>query len=160
MLLAVYLNDHLAGATAGLELARRASANNRGTALGEPLERLTGEIDEDREALLALMSSLSVRVDRVKVLGGWGAEKLGRLKPNGRLLSYSPLSRLLELEGLLLAVQGKLALWQTLKELEGRQPPLARAGLARLLERAERQLTELQSQHRAIVAGSLATEIC
>jgi hypothetical protein len=49
-LLAIYLNDHLAGATAGLELARRARGSNRDTELGEFLERLTGEIEEDREA--------------------------------------------------------------------------------------------------------------
>lgn len=33
--LAIYLNDHLAGATAGLELARRARGRNAGTPLGE-----------------------------------------------------------------------------------------------------------------------------
>ena len=110
MLLATYLNDHLAGATAGLELARRSAANNRGSALGPYLANLAQEIDEDRDALLTLMSDLDIGTDRIKVFGGRAVEKLARLKPNGRLLSYSPLSRLLELEGLMLGVRGKLAL--------------------------------------------------
>jgi hypothetical protein len=114
MLLATYLNDHLAGATAGRELARRASASNRGSELGRFLEDLARQIDEDRDSLIELMRALGVGVDCVKVVGGWTAAKLGRLKPNGKLLGYSPLSRLLELEGLLLGVRGKLALWQSL----------------------------------------------
>jgi hypothetical protein len=47
-LLGIYLNDHLAGAMGGIELARRALRNNRGTPLAADLERLVREIDEDR----------------------------------------------------------------------------------------------------------------
>ena len=36
-LLSIYLNDHLAGATIGVELARRIRARNRGTPLGDYL---------------------------------------------------------------------------------------------------------------------------
>ena len=100
-MLAIYLNDHLAGSTVGVELARRAAANNRKSAYGRFLEQLAAEIREDRETLLDIMRSLGVGIDRVKVSAAWAAEKLGRLKLNGRLLGYSPLSRLvglLELE--------------------------------------------------------------
>jgi hypothetical protein len=152
MLVSTYLNDHLAGATAGRELARRAAGNNRGTALGRFLEQLAQEVDEDRDSLLALMSEMQITPDRVKVLAGWAAEKLGRLKPNGRLLSYSPLSRLVELEGLLLGARGKLALWTALQTLEGDQPVLARADLGALSRRAEDQLEQLE-QHRLQAAA-------
>lgn len=152
MLLATYLNDHLAGATAGLELARRSAANNRGSALGPYLADLAQEIDEDRDALLTLMSDLDIGTDRIKVFGGRAVEKLARLKPNGRLLSYSPLSRLLELEGLMLGVRGKLALWEALRAIEAQQPKLAKADLASLIHRAERQLSELE-RHRLEIAS-------
>lgn len=155
MLLATYLNDHLAGATAGRELARRAASNNRGSPLGQFLVVLAQEIDEDRDALLALMSELEVGTDRIKVLGGWTAEKLARLKPNGRLLSYSPLSRLVEVEGLLLGVRGKLALWQALEVIQAGEPGLAKADLAFLSQRAERQLAELEQHRRAVAPGAL-----
>jgi hypothetical protein len=144
VLLATYLNDHLAGATAGRELARRAAASNEGSPLGDFLEGLAVEIDEDRDALLALMAALDVGVDRLKVLGGWTVEKLGRLKPNGKLLGYSPLSRLLELEALSLGVTGKLGLWQALEEVALSERAIAVIDLPGLQERAERQLQQLE----------------
>ncbi len=155
MLLATYLNDHLAGATAGRELARRAASNNRGSALGEVLGRLAQEIDEDRDVLIGLMGKLQIPPDRLKVLAGWGAEKLARLKPNGRLVSYSPLSRLLELEGLLLGVRGKLALWIALQAIEAEESALARADLESLCGRAERQIEELEQRRLQVVPHAL-----
>lgn len=155
MLLATYLNDHLAGATAGRELARRSAASNRGSDLGRFLADLAGEIDEDRDALLSVMSDLGVGTDRIKVLGGWTAEKLGRLKLNGRLLGYSPLSRLVELEGLVLGVRGKLALWQALEVIQAGEPRLAKTDLAFLSQRAERQLDDLERHRRASVPEAL-----
>jgi hypothetical protein len=156
MLLATYLNDHLAGATVGRELARRAAGNNRGSELGRFLEGLALEIDQDRDSLIELMRELDVGIDRAKVLGGWAAEKLGRLKPNGKLLGYSPLSRLLELEALTLGVRGKLALWLALKEIEANEPGLASIDLADLTVRAERQLAALEPHRLASVEGALA----
>ena len=115
--LATYLNDHLAGATAGAELARRAASENAGTALGSFLSELAGEIAEDRAALRELMAALGVGVDRKKVALGWAAEKAGRLKPNAQLLGYSPLSPLVELEALLLGIEGKRLLWRSLQAI-------------------------------------------
>ena len=61
------------------------------------------------------MARLGVRRDPVKPMLAWAGEKLGRLKPNGQLRGYSPLSRLVELEGLELGVTGKLQLWRALE---------------------------------------------
>jgi hypothetical protein len=148
MLLAIYLNDHLAAATGGLELAKRAAASNRDSAHGPRLQGLAGEIEEDRDTLLEIMRTLGVRVDRIKVLAGWGAEKLGRLKLNGRVRGYSPLSRVVELEGLTLGVHGKRALWRTLAELEPAPAGLAAFDLAVLTTRADAQLRELEHHRR------------
>jgi hypothetical protein len=156
MLLAIYLNDHLAGATVGRELAKRAAASNRGTPIGAFLLRLTDEIEKDRATLLAIMHELGIRVDRLKVLGGWGAEKLGRLKLNGRMFGYSPLSRVVELEGLTLGVEGKLLLWRTLSVLEPAPAALARFDLPDLIRRAERQLAELEDHRRQSVATAFS----
>jgi hypothetical protein len=150
MLLAIYLNDHLAGSTLGRELARRAAASNRDSSYGPFLQELAARVDEDREALLAIMHALGVRVDRAKVLGGWSAEKLGRLKPNGRLRGYSPLSRVVELEGLTLGVSGKLALWRSLQTLQERSS--MGAELVRLIDRGQGQLDELEAHRLRAVA--------
>jgi hypothetical protein len=154
-LIAIYLNDHLAGATVGAELARRAAGNNRGSPYGQFLEELATEIRADRESLLAIMRSLRVRVDRVKVSAAWAAEKLGRLKLNGRLRGYSPLSRLVELEALTLGVSGKLALWRALDQLEPQRPELSKEALRDLIARAQRQLDSLEQQQRNAVTSAL-----
>jgi len=52
---------------------------------------------------------------RYKVLGGWAAEKVARFKPNGRLLQRSPLSSVVDLESLLLGIEGKRACWRVLR---------------------------------------------
>jgi len=109
--LPIYLNDHLAGATLGIELVRRTRRENRGGELGEFLAWLETQLVEDRGALLALIDKPSLAKGSL----AWLAEKAGRLKTNGHLLSYSPLSRLLELEGLKAGIEGKLSLWLALE---------------------------------------------
>jgi hypothetical protein len=154
--LAIYLNDHLAGATAGLELSKRAAANNRRAVYGVPLARLAVEIEEDRATLLAIMHELGVRVDRVKMAGGWVAEKLGRLKLNGGVLRYTPLSRVVELEGLTLGVHGKLTLWRRLDELEPAPLGLATFDLATQIRRAQLQIEQLDDLRGQSTADAFA----
>ena len=158
-LLAIYLNDHLAGATGGLELARRSSRQNQEGELGSFLRRLADEIAEDREALSRIMQTLDIGRDRVKVAGGWTAEKLGRLKPNGRLTGYSPLSRVVELEGLIVGVNGKLALWQSLLQVAPAEPRIDTAEIEALARRAEAQIEELRRHHRGAATEAFAGEL-
>jgi hypothetical protein len=144
--LSIYLNDHLAGSTVGVNLARRAAGSNQGTSYGPVLEALAGEIQEDRQSLLDVMERLSVDEDRLKTALAWGAEKAGRLKLNGELRGYSPLSRLEELEALSLGVEGKLALWRTLQRTHGSDPRLSGMDLDELVRRARLQRRRLESQ--------------
>ena len=143
------MQDHLAGATGGLELARRGAESNEGTPLGEFLEGLAVEIEEDRETLKEIMAALDVGEDKVKNAFGWGGEKLGRLKPNGQLTGYSPLSRIVELEGLTVGVRGKQSLWENLRATFGEE--VAGRNLDGLINRASRQIDQL-TEHRAEAA--------
>lgn len=142
--LAIYLNDHVAAAAAGVDLARRAAQGRRGSDAGERLERLADDIMVDRGALLAMLRSLGIPVRQYKCVAMWAAEKAARLKPNGRLRSRSPLSGLVELEALRLAVEGKAAGWRTLLSLVDREPGLDAGDLRALLDRAEAQITVLE----------------
>jgi hypothetical protein len=155
-LLAIYLNDHLAGSTVGVELSRRAATENRGNAYGPFLERLANEIAEDRRALLRLMETMDIRTDHMKVAAAWSAEKLGRLKFNGRLRGYSPLSRVVELEGLRLGVTGKLAMWRALDNLGNVSGLRESADLPELIARAERQLSGLEDHRLRATAEALS----
>ena len=92
-LLAIYLNDHLAGATVGVELARRLRGSNEGDPeFGSALTEICAEIEADRETLKEVMDRLGVDQSKLKPLAATLGERLGRLKPNGQLRGYSPLS--------------------------------------------------------------------
>lgn len=150
-LLAIYLNDHLAGATMGIELTRRSFRANRGTELGRFLEELLREIEEDRRTLEAIMDALGVPKSVVKPRLAVVAERLGRLKLNGQVTGYSPLSRVLELEGLTIGVAGKLSLWRNLRDGAGLAERLPGFDLDALIARAERQLGAI-AEHRVAAA--------
>jgi hypothetical protein len=144
--LSIYLNDHLAAATAGASLARRVAASNAGTGYGPALEEVAHEIAEDRAALVDVMERLSLRHDPVKTALSRGAERVGRLKLNGQLLGYSPLSRLEEIELISLGVEGKLALWRALRSTHASDPRLADVDFDELVERARSQRRRLERQ--------------
>jgi hypothetical protein len=145
-LLSIYLNDHLAGATGGALISRRAAGSNRGTPFGDKLAAIANEINEDRDTLLKVMRKLGAAPNPAKVLSVRLAERTGRvLKLNGRLFSYSPLSRVEEMEALRIGVEGKLALWRTLKETRGADPRLKGIDLDELTKRAERHRDQLEA---------------
>lgn len=64
-----------------------------------------------------MMRRLGVRAYLVKTGMAFAAERLGRLKFNGRLRGYPPLSRFVELEFLTVGLQGKKQLWMTPRDL-------------------------------------------
>jgi carbon monoxide dehydrogenase subunit G len=140
-LLSIYLNDHLAGAMAGTELARRISRTH------PELRVLAADIEDDRKALLDVMSMLGVEQRPHKAAIGWLTEKAGRLKLNGRLLGRSPLSDVLELETLRVGIEGKSAMWRVLRTLKA----VDAERLERLLQRADSQ-AELVEQYRVHLA--------
>ena len=143
-LLGIYLNDHLAGSTAGLERARMARDANQGNEFGPPLAQVCGQIEQDRATLERVIEELGIGRSKVKPALVWVGERLGRLKPNGQLRGYSPLGRVVDLEVLLLGITGKLRLWRLLEELLDGETS---ADLPALIRRAEAQretVAELQ----------------
>ena len=146
-LLATYLVDHHAGSAAGLELARRVARNNRGGESGIVLAQVADDVAEDRQTLERLMRALDVQPSPVKVALARAGEFATRLKPNGRLLGDSPLSRVTELETLSLGIVGKLKLWQALAGVR----PLQGVGgvdFDHLAERAETQHAAVEACRR------------
>lgn len=151
--LATYLNDHLAGSVAGVELCRRARASNEGSELGRVLDEICAEIEADQETLRALMRRLEVGESRLKPAAAWAAEKAGRLKPNGQLRGYSPLSRVVELEGLAGGVAVKQMLWSALGQQFGQT--LAGFDFDELSARAEAQRVRLEACRLEAAATAL-----
>jgi nucleoside-diphosphate-sugar epimerase len=116
-LLGIYLSDHLMGATGGVNRIERMAKAYADTELGPELGRLATEIGAARRELAALIDRLDLPSKPHRQAAAWVAEHVGRLKLNGRLLSRSPLSVVLELEIMRAAVAGQLGLWQTLVDL-------------------------------------------
>jgi hypothetical protein len=146
---AIYLNDHLTAATAGVELFKRAANGQSHPARRTALGHLATEVASDRDALVAIMAKLGVRPAPHRIALGWAAEKLGRLKTNGSLLQRSPLSDLVELEGMLLGVQGKACLWRSLGVLAATDTRLDAHELELLEKRAASQCAELEAMRRS-----------
>ncbi|MDQ0765979.1 hypothetical protein QF027_008614 [Streptomyces canus] len=153
--LVIYLNDHLAGATAGVELARRMAQEHRGSAYGETLESLRKEISQDRQALVRLLADLDVPVRHYKTYGAWLGEKAARMKPNGRLLRRSGLALLVELEAMRLGAQGKASLWRGLLAASAQDSRLDADRLEELLRRAGQQIRTMDALHARIATALL-----
>lgn len=147
-LLDTYLHDHIAGSVGGRELVRHAHQSEKQTEFGPPLKALLEDIEYDAQRLREIAEAVGVSAHTpLKESVAWLGEKLRRLKLNGRLIRRSPLTRLLELEGLQMAVNGKRALWQTLLELGSVEPRLGRLDIASLRARADDQLARIRSLH-------------
>lgn len=151
-LLKIYLNDHLAGSVGGIELAKRCRSNNEGSPLGDFLADFLDKARGSQEELERLMDALGAPKDPLKQAAVWVAEKVGRLKLNGQLTGYSDLSRVIELEGLCLGVEGQLELWRGLRHVAQTDSRLAILDYDSLIERAEASREGLE-QHRLEAAA-------
>jgi hypothetical protein len=152
-LLGIYCNDHLAAATGGIELVSRMLGRHRGTAFEQPLEQLLDELREERAGLRSTMTALELPVREYKQIASWVAEKISRGKLNGRLLSRSPLSDLIEFEFIATAVLAKRAGFETLRALAEVDPRVDGALFRRLIDQADRQHEWLAEARRQVAAG-------
>ena len=152
---AIYLRNHEAAAQAGRDLFRRTAANQRDRPYAGELTELATEIEEDLQTLRAIMRAVRVSPDLVQGLALRVGERVGRLKPNGQLLRRSPLSDLIEVEALVVAVRAKSAGWQALSGVAA--PGWSDVADTQVLyERALDQAERLNAIHRQ-VAGRVFT---
>jgi hypothetical protein len=149
--LATYLQDHLAGSAGGLSLANRLADEEEGTK-AEAMAQIARDIEEDRQALVSLMESFDVSPSRVKQVGGWLTEILGRVKLNPHV-SGGPMLRY---EGLIMGVTGKLQLWRGLLEVAPLDRRLVPEELTTLARRAEDQRRRLEKLHAETARAALA----
>ena len=151
--LRIYLQNHEAAARAGFDLCRRAARNQRDQPHGPMLDDLCVAIQEDRERLQAIMRAVSVGSNPLLGLVLQVGERVGRLKPNGRLVRRSPLSDLIEVEALIDAVSAKRAGWYALAAAPLAAPETSQ--IAELIDRADDQLERLRPVHATLAAAVL-----
>lgn len=149
----IYLQDQDTLLLISQRVARRSGISNKGTPHGDFLAALSGELEDDSSSLESVMGRLDVQRSRLKRASTWGAEKIGRLKLNGRLIRYSDLSRVYEAESLTALIGMKRSMWRSLKENYGHQE-LAGVDLDDLIDKATKQLAGLES-HRGAAAKTV-----
>jgi hypothetical protein len=150
-LLRLYLDDHRAGAAGGVALARRMLKENPDNYLTATLRQLTDEIQRDREVLDDVIGRLGHSPNRAKMAMGAAGAWMARLKANGYIRKYSPLSRLEEFEMLSAGIMAKASLWENcVLSLAGR-PEFAGVDFDALCQRAESQRERLESHRARIV---------
>lgn len=155
--LSAYLNDHLGGANAGVEMARQLQEDVEGERDGEILGRLAEEIEEDVETLRALLEQIGTKTSPVKQAAGWLAEKVQRVAVSEPRTGSANLTRLLRVESLSLGVEGKLGLWLALMEVTAANPQLADIDLPRLVERAQDQRRRLETVRLEVARRTFTT---
>jgi hypothetical protein len=155
----VYLNDHLAGAMLGSDLAEQLRVQNHGTALGRLMEFVAPEIEQDRQTLMELMQHLDSSKNPVKQATAWIVEKASRAKFGGVTPGDSELGTFMALETLALGVRGKACLWETLKQVADQHPAIASVNLDELIYRASIQHDALERERLATGTRALANEV-
>jgi hypothetical protein len=143
--LSIYLRDHYAASAGGVALARRALGATHPVA---------EQIARDRVTLEEVLRKLDVQPSATKVALVRTAERLGRLKLNGRLFRRSPLSRVLELEVLVLGIRGKEALWTALRSADRQVEGI---DLDALIESARMQRREIDELRLIAAAETFAS---
>lgn len=151
--LAIYLRDHHAAGCAGMRVARRAAGHRSHGSSTEALARVASEIEADLRSLEALMAHLGVEPSRAKDVLARFAERLSRMKLNGRVLRHSPLSDVEELETLVVGITGKEALWQSLRTAAS----VPEEELERLIARAREQKEIVDNCRRAAARRAFAS---
>lgn len=157
-LLAIYLRDHHAAGRAGSALAQRVASNATLPAERRAeLSEVAREVAEDLAMLESVMAALRVDPSVFKDRVALAVERLGRLKLNGRLVSRSPLSTVLELEALLAGITAKAAMWRALARLPQASDTFGAERLRQLNERADRQRAVVEACRLEATAGAFGT---
>jgi adenylate cyclase class IV len=153
-----YLNDHLAGSVAALELLDRLVE----TYAGKPLERffreLRDDIRRDQEQLEELIAKLGLKESAVRKAGAWIAEKFSRPKIDLEADSKSELGLFLALEALVLGITGKRSLWRALDAVSRVVPALARLDYSGLEKRAIDQCERVEARRLEIARSVFKTD--
>jgi hypothetical protein len=148
----VYLNDHLAGATAGVELVKQAAERHDGD-LGEFFAQLADEIAGDHNTVTSLMDQMGAHASGAKEVLAKAGSVVSETKFSGESMDDPEFGTFLTLETLSIGVEGKLCMWKALKVVADDYPELSSTDIDTLIERAQSQRDSLEGK-RLEVAGS------
>ena len=149
----VYLNDHLAGATAGVNLAQMAAEEHRSDELGAFFGEIASDVRADHDALERMMDALNTDRSATKVAAAEIGSKFMAPKFTG---TEDDLNAFVTLETLSIGVEGKHCLWTALKTVEDGNPALAEFDIDDLISRAREQRSRIEAKRLEMAPQALA----
>lgn len=150
--LQIYFEDHTALIVGELELIRRCRNSNQGSELGDFLENLQCEVENQRKTIDRILELLEIEASfasSMKQGAAWFAEKIGRFKLNDSLIEYSPLSRIIELEGLAAAALERVAMWEVIACIANDDRRLDAIEVDSFQRVSEQHLSDLRTHRQA-----------
>jgi hypothetical protein len=144
--LTTYLTDHLAGSVGALELIDRLIETYEEKPLGHFLKELRDEIAEDQGKLENLIANLGQNESTVRKAGAWIMEKFSRAKIQLSDSCEGEMGLFQALEGLVLGITGKRALWRALAEASTALPQLRGLDYTQLEKRAVDQCDRVEAR--------------
>jgi hypothetical protein len=143
--LITYLNDHLAGSVAALELLDHLIRLRPGTAGERALAAVRTEVEADQQTLQHLLHEVGGKESRVRQAAAWLTEKLGQAKLRLDDPGSGELEMLEALEVLALGIQGKASLWRALAAASAHAPEVRQLDFVALEARAQNQFQRVDS---------------
>jgi hypothetical protein len=156
--LTTYLNDHLAGSVAALELLDHLAELHSDPDRKRFFSGLRAEVEEDQSVLQQLIEKVGGEESAVRKAAAWLTEKLGRVKLSLDDLGGGQLRILEAIEALGLGIQGKLALWRALGAVASRVPQLQGVDYTRLEQRAMQQHQQVEGQRLQTARAALTVQ--
>jgi hypothetical protein len=150
----VYLTDHHAGATAGVNLATMAAEEHKADEHGAFFGEIASEIKADYETLERLIADLGTEKSATKSAAAEIGSKMMAPKFTGG--DDDEFNAFITLETLSIGVEGKICMWKALKTVEGSNPTLEGYDIDELLARGESQRERIESKRLEIAPQALA----
>jgi hypothetical protein len=144
--LASYLNDHLAGSVAAIELLDNLIKTYEDKPLEKFFKELRDDITADQDVLRKVLRKFKTKESSIRKAGAWIAEKFGRAKIQAAGNKFGEMGLVQALEVLVLGITGKQLLWRALNAALGTSPLLRGVDLSRLEERAIEQIERIETK--------------
>jgi hypothetical protein len=144
--LAAYLNDHLAGSIAAIELLDHLAKEFDGRPLGTFFREVCDDVRADQDVLRELMKTLEIEESSLRKAGAWIMEKFGQTKFDVAGNEAGGLGLLQALEGLALGITGKKLLWRALAAAARNSTKLQGTDFTRLEQRAKEQFERVEAE--------------
>jgi hypothetical protein len=153
-ILPIYLQDHLAGSVAALELLDHLRKLSRGTAREKLFAALHLEIEEDQKVVKDLLRRLGESQSGARKAAAWLTEKVGQAKLKLDDPGSGELRLLEALEALELGILGKLGLWRALAVAADRVPEVRKLDLPSLQRRAREQQQQVEAERLEVARAA------